>query len=96
MRAPFDLLLSSGFLCFSSHAGFLQALEAHKLKPEAFVGTSSGSLAAAFAAAGMGADDIKAELCARPLALVRPSVKPWGPTVDACPRKRLRESSQGL
>ena len=92
MRAPFDLLLSSGFLCFSSHAGFLQALEAHKLKPEAFVGTSSGSLAAAFAAAGMGADDIKAELCAqRPLALVRPSVKPWqGPLSTRALVKRLR------
>ena len=94
--ASFDLLLSSGFLCFSSHAGFMTALESSKLTPDAYVGTSSGSLAAAFAAAGLSADDIRKELGAQqPISLVRPSTKPWdGPLSTRALVRRLRSVPQ--
>ena len=78
LGTSFDLLMSSGFLCFSSHAGFLKALEATGARPSAFVGTSSGSLAAAFSAAGLSAEEVKRELGGqRPISLVRPSSRPW-------------------
>lgn len=74
---PFDLILSSGFLCFSSHAGFVAALEDRAMQPDAIVGTSSGALAAALLAAGYSSDDI-ADLLSmqRPIALARPAL-PW-------------------
>lgn len=74
---PFDLILSSGFLCFSAHAGFVAALEERSMRPAAVVGTSSGALAAALLAAGYSADEI-ADLLSmqRPIALARPAL-PW-------------------
>ena len=76
--AKFDVILSSGFLCFSSHAGFATALEERELmNAEAFVGTSSGALAAALLAAGYGADEIAYQLSRqRPIALTRMAA-PW-------------------
>lgn len=75
--APFDLILSSGFLCFSSHAGFATALEERSLAADAVVGTSSGALAGAMIAAGYSAHELTRELSRqRPLALVRPDL-PW-------------------
>ena len=75
--SPFDLILSSGFLCFSSHAGFLTALEDRNLRADAIVGTSSGALAGALFAAGYGAAEIAHLLSMqRPIALVRPGL-PW-------------------
>ena len=69
----FDLLMSSGFLCFSSHCGMLRALEDKGLAPSAYVGTSSGALAAAMSAAGLSADEVARELGGqRPIALCRP------------------------
>lgn len=84
LSQPFDLVLSSGFLCFSSHAGFLRALEATGQAPSAYVGTSSGSLAAAFSAAGLSADEVKQELGGqRPISLVRPSSRPWAGPISS-------------
>ena len=92
LATSFDLLMSSGFLCFSSHAGFLRALEATGERPTAFVGTSSGSLAAAFSAAGLSAEEVKQELGGqRPISLVRPSSRPWiGPISSRGLVKKLR------
>jgi len=47
--ARVDVILSSGFLCFSRHAGFLDAFERSGLEASAYVGTSSGALAASMA-----------------------------------------------
>ena len=96
MLQRYDLLLSSGFLCFSSHVGFLTALEdSGAPRPEAYVGTSSGSLAAAFAAAGMSAAEVGAELSAqRPISLVRPAVpfrRGGGVASSRALLRRLRE-----
>ena len=88
-----DVLLSSGFLCFSSHCGFLRALESSDLEPQAYVGVSSGSLAAAFSAAGMDASEIEQQLGGqRPISLVRPSMTPWnGPLSSRALLRRLRD-----
>ena len=73
----FDLICSSGFLCFSAHAGFAAALEERSLQAEAFIGTSSGALAAAMLAAGYSADEMAHQLSKqRPIALTRPAA-PW-------------------
>jgi predicted acylesterase/phospholipase RssA len=75
----FDLLMSSGFLCFSSHCGMLRALEEVGMQPDAYVGTSSGALAAAMAAAGLSADEVAAQLSEQqPIRLCRPT----RPTLD--------------
>ena len=60
-----DVILSSGFCCFSSHCGFLDALEASPLSIGALVGTSSGSLAASLYACGLSAEAVAAELAAK-------------------------------
>lgn len=60
-----DVVLSSGFMCFASHAGFLDALEAHGIRPSALVGTSCGALAASLLAAGHSASDVADEFSAR-------------------------------
>ncbi len=49
---PLVAVMSSGFFGFFAHAGFLQALEDLGLEPDAYAGSSSGALVAAFAAAG--------------------------------------------
>lgn len=53
-----DLVLSSGFLAFARHAGFLRAVEEASLGVDALTGTSSGSVVAALWAAGMPASNI--------------------------------------
>uniref|UniRef100_A0A7S4WC17 PNPLA domain-containing protein n=1 Tax=Ditylum brightwellii TaxID=49249 RepID=A0A7S4WC17_9STRA len=78
--SSFDVILSSGFLCFSQHAGFAASLEDLNLRNriDRFVGTSSGSLAASMLAAGISAEDVAAELSAkRPIAQCRPSSRFW-------------------
>ena len=63
-----DLLLSSGFLAFARHAGFLQAIDEAReqagLEVGAVVGTSSGSLTGALWCAGWSPEDLLAELSA--------------------------------
>lgn len=73
-----DLLLSSGFLAFARHLGFLDGLAETNLQAEAIVGTSSGAMVAALHLAGHACDDIAAELSGRaPLWDLRPSLTPW-------------------
>ncbi len=73
-----DLLLSSGFLAFARHLGFLRALEAQGTVPDAVVGTSSGALVGALWVAGWPLDKIAAELSRQtPLAQVGWSWAPW-------------------
>lgn len=73
-----DLLLSSGFLAFARHIGFLDALTAKGLEPEAVLGTSSGAMVGALWLAGHPLDDVAEELSrAAPLRSLRPSVTPW-------------------
>jgi len=53
------LVFSSGFFGFFAHAGCLRAVEELGIKPMGYGGTSSGAIVAAFAAAGMDAQDIR-------------------------------------
>ena len=64
--ATTDLILSSGFLAFAAHAGFLRGIEDVEWPVEGLCGTSSGALAGALWAAGMPASEILALLCDRP------------------------------
>ena len=73
-----DLILSSGFLAFARHVGFLRAVEESELAVGAICGTSSGALAAALWAAGLPARRVGRELSARaPAWSLRPSLRPW-------------------
>ena len=56
------VVFSSGFFGFFAHAGCLKALEELGIKPVGYAGTSSGAIAAAFAAAGLSAERISAIL----------------------------------
>jgi len=56
------VVFSSGFFGFFAHAGCLKALEELGIKPAGYAGTSSGAIAAAFAAAGLSAEQIRAIL----------------------------------
>lgn len=58
-----DLVLSSGFLAFARHAGFLQAVEeVGGFEVEAVVGTSSGALTGALFCAGWAPEALLVEL----------------------------------
>ena len=56
------VVLSAGYFGFYSHAGFVRALERCQVAPAAYSGSSAGAVIAAFAAAGMGGDEIAAVL----------------------------------
>ncbi|MBX2798852.1 MAG: patatin-like phospholipase family protein [Myxococcales bacterium] len=76
--SPYDLVLSSGFLAFASHAGFLAAVEEADLAVDGICGTSSGALTGALWAAGMPAREILTLLTERPpLAWLVPHLSPW-------------------
>ncbi|MGM0576440.1 MAG: patatin-like phospholipase family protein [Myxococcota bacterium] len=73
-----DIVLSSGFLAFARHVGFLRAVEEAGLEAGAVCGTSSGALVGALWAAGLPARDVAEELSTRtPLSLMRPHGRPW-------------------
>ncbi len=73
-----DVVLSSGFLAFASHCGFLAALEDEGIAVEAGCGTSSGALTLALWAAGVPAEDILHRTTSRvPLAFCTPHLQPW-------------------
>jgi len=73
-----DLVLSSGFLAFARHCGFLRAVEESGVEVEGLCGTSSGALVAAMWAAGIPAEEIAEKLSSRrPLSLLRPTLTPW-------------------
>ena len=71
-----DLIFSSAFLGFSRHSGFIAALEdMNCFDFQRIVGTSSGSLAGSFLAAGLDATQIAYELSRqRPIELLTPSL----------------------
>ena len=73
-----DLILSSGFLAFARHCGFLRAVEEAELPIEAVIGTSSGALIGSLWAAGIPAEDIARRVAEEPpWALMRWSWRPW-------------------
>ena len=59
---PFTLVLSAGFFGFYAHAGFLDALVGHGIRPAAIVGCSAGALIAGCYASGLEPGEIKALL----------------------------------
>jgi predicted acylesterase/phospholipase RssA len=73
-----DLVLSSGFLAFGRHIGFLRGLEAAGVVHDGIVGTSSGSIVGALYAAGHGTREIEAlvETFRRPILKLRPHRRP--------------------
>ena len=86
---PTDLLLSSGFLAFARHAGFLAAVEDAGMPVDAVVGTSSGALVGALWAAGMPAREVAALVAGtRPWDLVSLHLRPWRGLLSLAP---LRE-----
>jgi len=73
-----DLVLSSGFLAFARHCGFLSGVEDHGLPVDGVCGTSSGALVGALWAAGYPAASIAERLAGdRPLVILRPPLTPW-------------------
>lgn len=77
-KTPTDLILSSGLLAFSRHAGVISAIEDSRLfNIERVVGTSSGSLAGSMFAAGLSPNAIQYELSRqRPVSLLGPTIDP--------------------
>ena len=73
-----SLCLSSGFLAFARHAGFLMAVEERAVRVNAITGTSSGSVVAALWASGMPAAEITALFTGRSLmSMGRPNLRLW-------------------
>jgi len=73
-----DLVLSSGFLAFARHCGFLAGVEEAGLEVEGICGTSSGALVGALWLAGFGSDEIARELSAdAPLRSLAPRLAAW-------------------
>lgn len=73
-----DVVLSSGFLAFARHLGFLQAVEERKIKVSGLCGTSSGALVGAMWSSGMSIAEIHAELTSqKPYSLLSLHWKIW-------------------
>lgn len=73
-----DLVLSSGFLAFANHAGFLHAVEDAGLPVRGVMGTSAGALAGSLYAAGFSPAQLSRELRrVAPVQYLRPSLRPW-------------------
>ncbi|KAL3138940.1 hypothetical protein ABBQ32_005753 [Trebouxia sp. C0010 RCD-2024] len=74
----YDLVLSSGFLAFAAHSGFLKAVEESKVPVASIVGTSSGAISGSLYAAGYSAEQVATELGrVAPIQLLRPNMQPW-------------------
>lgn len=74
----YDLVLSSGFLAFAAHCGFLKAVEDVGLPIRGIMGTSAGALIGSMFAAGYRADDIAAEFSRLPpIDRMRLAHRPW-------------------
>lgn len=73
-----DLVLSSGFLAFANHSGFLKAVEEAGLEVAGVMGTSAGALAGSLFCAGYTSEQVAAILAAdKPISMLRPSLQPW-------------------
>lgn len=89
----FDVILSSGFLAFSSHLGFLRGVERSGVGVDAIVGTSSGALVGALYSAGHTVERIAALLTAAPpLRFLRPNWLFWNGAFDSEPLLRFLEA----
>lgn len=87
-----DVLLSSGFLGFASHVGFLEALGSLEFGIDALVGTSSGALVGSLFAANWRAREIERLLTrSAPIRHVALSARPWQGLFDLAPLIRLLE-----
>jgi predicted acylesterase/phospholipase RssA len=88
-----DVVLSSGFLAFGSHCGFLQAVEDAGLEVRGVMGTSSGALVGSLFAAGFSPKEILDEFaCLAPIERIQFSKEPWRGVFDLSPAiRRLRE-----
>lgn len=89
----FDVVLSSGFLAFGSHCGFLQAVVDSNIKVRGIMGTSSGALTGAlFATQKLTISEIVAELRKPPIERIKFSGTPWKGLFSLDPAtQRLRE-----
>ncbi|EIE21028.1 hypothetical protein COCSUDRAFT_17697, partial [Coccomyxa subellipsoidea C-169] len=89
-----DVVLSSGFLAFASHSGFLKAVDSAGLAVGGVMGTSAGALTGSLYCAGYSPKQVAAELSrVAPINLLRPSCRPWAGgavSLDAVVQ-RLRE-----
>lgn len=85
-RAGFGLALGGGFLRGLAHLGVLDVLEEAGLRPGWIAGTSSGAIAAAFAAFGHSADETAEAL----------EELGWGSMTKGRPRKLGLSTNQGL
>uniref|UniRef100_A0A7S0WPM6 Patatin n=1 Tax=Chlamydomonas leiostraca TaxID=1034604 RepID=A0A7S0WPM6_9CHLO len=73
-----DLILSSGFLAFANHSGFLQAVEEAGLRVGGVMGTSAGALAGSLYCAGYKPHEVAEHLSSTPpISFLRPSLAPW-------------------
>lgn len=73
-----DVILSSGFLAFASHIGFLRALEEADVSVDGICGTSSGALVGALWASGLSTYEIEQELFRdRPLSKISLHLYIW-------------------
>ncbi|MAA78704.1 MAG: hypothetical protein CL916_05550 [Deltaproteobacteria bacterium] len=71
-----DVILSSGFLAFASHIGFLRALEEANIPVDGVCGTSSGALVGALWVSGLSTQEIEKEIFrGRPISLL--SLNPY-------------------
>lgn len=61
-----DVVLSSGFLAFAAHSGFLQAVADRGLAVRGCMGTSAGALTGALFAAGYAPSELASVLAERP------------------------------
>jgi hypothetical protein len=88
-----DVVLSSGFLAFGSHCGFLQAVTDVGLDVRGIMGTSSGALTGSLFAAGYSPEEIAREFSRLPpIERIRLSKKPWKGFFSLDPAtQRLRE-----
>ncbi|KAI8469843.1 MAG: acyl transferase/acyl hydrolase/lysophospholipase [Monoraphidium minutum] len=74
----YDVVLSSGFLAFANHSGFLQAVEEAGIHVSGIMGTSAGALAGSLYAAGYTPLEVAQHLRASPpIQLLKPSWEPW-------------------
>jgi predicted acylesterase/phospholipase RssA len=72
------LVLSSGFLAFANHSGFLQAVEDNAVRVTGVMGTSAGALTGSMYSAGYSPAEILRETTRDPpWKLLRPSWKFW-------------------
>lgn len=88
-----DVVLSSGFLAFAAHCGFLQAVKDLGFKVKGVMGTSSGALTGSMFAAGYTPEEIALEFSRiPPIKRISMSKRPWNGLFTLDPvAERLQE-----